>query len=161
MIKKLKPRFFEFRGFGHNSTSNKSVDQCCIFLKSSFLCASFDVQIHADSLITCILFNCIKETVSFYHHNSNELMRIIARIVLLRLFFCINTSRRYKMQNIEKYNFSRGEISLGKPQKRYIPMVWPLWEVANKLFAFHSSGGRNGERFTENLPLSTRPESNH
>ena len=36
MIKKLKPRFFEFRGFGLNSTSNNSVDQSCIFLKLSF-----------------------------------------------------------------------------------------------------------------------------
>jgi len=34
--KKKKKRFFEFRGFGHNSTSNNSDDQCCIFLKSSF-----------------------------------------------------------------------------------------------------------------------------
>ena len=33
MIKKPKPRFL---GFGHNSTSNNSVDQCCIFLKLFF-----------------------------------------------------------------------------------------------------------------------------
>ena len=30
------PFFFEFLGFGHNSTSNNSVDQCGIFLKPSF-----------------------------------------------------------------------------------------------------------------------------
>ena len=53
MIKKPKPRFFEFRGFGHYSTSNNSVNQCCIFLKSSFKCASFDVS---DSPIKHIFF---------------------------------------------------------------------------------------------------------
>ena len=45
MIKKTKPRFFEFQGFGHTSTSNNSVDQCCIFLKSSFWSASFDISV--------------------------------------------------------------------------------------------------------------------
>ena len=34
--KEPKPRFFEFRGFGHNSTSNNSVDQCCIFWNRLF-----------------------------------------------------------------------------------------------------------------------------
>ena len=41
MKKKTKTSLFEFRGYGHNSTSIYSVDQCCIFLKASFLMRIF------------------------------------------------------------------------------------------------------------------------